>query len=159
MRKLSELNAGKQAPAIEITIGQALILFDNILDSEKLLCSDEIQSLVKATMGIYNLSYENPENSTEFQNWLRDEWYRNLENSMIYPIKTKFEKLAQNSHNDAYSGPLNVFVFRPKDAECFYLVLTCHWTSPDGLFRNDNSVVGIIIDRDDLIQAIEKNKR
>lgn len=155
MRKLSELNAGKQAPAIELTIGQSLVLFDGVLDSEKLLRSDEIQSLVKATMGIYNLSYESPKNKEGFQDWLRDEWCRNLNNSMVYPVKAKFEELAQHGHSEEYSGPLNVFVFRPEDAECCYLVLTCNWLSPDGLFRNDNAVIGIIIDKDDLKQVIQ----
>lgn len=139
----------------EITVGQTLILFENVLDSERVLRSDIIQALVKGLQGVYNLSFENIKNNDEFQDWVRDEWYRNHKNAMVFPF-AKFEDLAQHNHSEEFTGPLNVFIFRPKDAECYYLVLTCHWASSDGLFRNDNAVIGIIIDRDDLKRAIKK---
>ena len=158
MRKLSELNAGKQTPAIEITIGQTLVLFDGVLDSEKLLCSDEIQKLVKASYGIYNLSYEDVDCKQELQDWLREELVRSQFDSMIYPVKAKFEDLAVKGHSDEFSGPLNVILFHPDDAACCYLVFVCHWTSPDGLFRNNEAVVGVIADNGDL-EDILKNKK
>lgn len=156
MRKLSEINSGKgeQRPALELKIGQSLILFDGVLDSEKLLCSDEIQALVKASYGVYNLSYEDVDRNQELLDWLREELVRSQFDSMIYPVKAKFEDLAVKGHSDEFSGPLNVILFHPDDTECCYLVFVCHWTSPDGLFRNNEAVVGMIADNGDLKETL-----
>ena len=158
MRKLSKtFTQGKEFPAINLTVGQSLVLFDGVLDSEKLLCSDEIQILVKASYGLYNLSYGDVDCYQELQDWLRDELVRSQFDSMIYPVKAKFEDLAVKGHRDEFSGPLNVILFHPDDSVCCYLVFVCHWTSSDGLFRNNEAVVGVIVDNGDL-EDILKNK-
>ena len=156
MRKMSDLMSGKgeQRPALELKIAQSLILFDGVLDSEKLLCSDEIQALVKASYGIFNLSYEDVDRNQELLDWLREELVRSQFDSMIYPVKAKFDELAAEIHNDEFSGPLSVILFHPDDAACCYLVFVCHWTSPDGLFRNNEAVVGWIVDKNDLEEIL-----
>ena len=49
---------------------------------------------------------------------------------------------------------MSVISFKPKTpVEKDFLAITCKWQ--DGLFRNDNFVLGIIADTDDLYNIIE----
>ena len=76
---------------------------------------------------------------------------------MAYPLTATYEEMRTDEdivHNGEYSGALNVIFFKPKEpGERDFLAITCKWQ--DGLFRNDNYVLGIIADTDDLYSIIE----
>ena len=142
MRKLSKL---KRHPST-----QSLVLFDNVLDAEKVLCSAEIKKLVEYFYENYDLSVIQVMNPERLQDYFREEQYRagNNNGSMIYPVKAHFDDLTLDTHSEEFSAPLNVLIFTPPAAIFDVLTITCQWYN--GLFRNDFYVVGVIVDTDDL---------
>ena len=76
---------------------------------------------------------------------------------MIYPLTAAYKEMKTDEdivHPGEYSGSLSVISFKPKEpVEKDFLAITCKWQ--DGLFRNDNYVLGIIADTDDLYSIIE----
>lgn len=142
MKKLSQL---KSHPST-----QALILFNDVLDGERLLQSQEIKKLVVYFYDNYELSVVQVENPERLHDVLREEQYRaDAQNgAMIYPVKARFADLALETNSDEFSGPLYVEVFTPPGAIFDVLTITCHWS--DGLFRNDYFVTGAIVDTEDL---------
>lgn len=162
MRKLSEMRGQMtKTPPVKNTdcdTSLSLILFENVLDSEKLLHSPEIQALVKLCFGEVNLSKAHTALMEDLHSLIGDEVYKGLRKTdgttMIYPVKAKLTDLLEENHNPEYSGPLNVLLLKPDDTEHNILVLTTHWS--DNLFRNDHSVVGVIGDTADIEDMIDK---
>lgn len=142
MRKLSKL---KRHPST-----QSLVLFDNVLDGEKVLCSAEIKKLIEYFYENYDLSIVHVENPERLQDYFREEQYRaGINNgSMLYPVKAHFDDLTLDTHSEEFSAPLNILIFTPPEAFFDVLTITCQWD--DGLFRNDYYVVGAIVDTIDL---------
>lgn len=142
MKKLSQL---KRHPST-----QSLVLFDDVLDGEKLLQSSEIKKLVEYFYDNYELSVIQVENPERLQDVLREEQYKadTQNGAMIYPVKAHFEDLTLETSSDEFSGPLYIQAFTPSGAIFDVLTITCHWS--DGLFRNDYYVVGAILDTEDL---------
>lgn len=148
MKKLSQL---KRHPST-----QSLVLFDDVLDSAKLLQSQEIKKLVEFFYDNYELSVVQVGNPERMHDYFREEQYRadGQNGAMIYPVKASFDNLALETHSADFSGPLYVQVFTPPGAIFDALTLTCHWS--DGLFRNDYYVVGAIVDTEDLRAILGK---
>lgn len=148
MKKLSQL---KRHPST-----QSLVLFDDVLDSAKLLQSQEIKKLVAYFYENIELTVVQIENPERLHDYFREEQYRadGQNGAMIYPVKASFDDLALETHSAEFSGPLYVQVFTPPGAIFDILTITCHWS--DGLFLNDYYVVGAIADADDLRAILGK---
>lgn len=148
MKKLSQLDRHPST--------QSLVLFDDVLDSAKLLQSQEIKTLVTYFYGNYELSVAQVGNPEKLHDYFREEQYRadGQNGALIYPVKASFDDLALETHSDELSGPLYVQVFTPPGAIFDVLTITCHWT--DGLFRNDFFVAGAIVDEDDLVKITKE---
>lgn len=166
MKKLSELlkeqaaleeqSAGTALTDKDTTLStQALVLFDNVLDGEKLLQSPEIEVLVNHFFGRIALTIADVKNADHLHDWARDEQYKadTQEHAMIYYVKAKFEDLRLDTCSNQFSGPLYVQVFHPDGFIYDVLTVTCYWN--DGLFRNDYYVVGVIADKGDLERIIK----
>lgn len=158
MKKLSELMAmtTKDSSAeIKQTPRPTLVLFDKVLNSNKVLKSKEIDVFTNHFFGQSAHSVLVTVYEEQLQDYIRDELYKAgvQSRSMIYPFKAKFEDLAQDSPVDGFSGPIYLFVFNT-DELSDVLVLTCHWD--DGVFKNDSYVVGALGLEDELKNLIDK---
>ena len=158
MRKLSEIlkeqysiNKGILTPCS----GQSLVLFHNVLDAGKVLLSPEIEKLVTCIYGGSAFSIVETENPEKLHDWLRDEQYKAVvqDRTMIYPIKTPFEELTLDTQGGLFAGPAYALLFTPDGAVHNVLTITCRWN--DGLFRNDNYVIGAVIDSEDLGRILD----
>ena len=157
MRKLSEIlkeqlliNKGILTPCSS----QSLVLFDNMLDAGKVLQSPEIEKLVTCIYGGSALSFVETENPVKLHDWLRDEQYKAVvqDRTMIYPIKTPFEELTLDTQGGLFAGPAYALLFTPDGATHNVLTITCRWK--DGLFTNDNYVIGAVLDSLDLEKVL-----
>ena len=148
MKKLSSI--------MRLPSNQALVLFNDVLDGEKLLLSPEIEKLVTYFYSQSALSIVQVENPERLHDWLRDEQYKAdcQERSMIYPVKATFESLTLDTHSDEFSAPLYVQIFLPSDTVFNVLTITCKWY--DGIFRNDYYVIGAIVDAEDLKTILDR---
>ena len=142
MRKLSE--------TLIKSSSQALVLFDDVLDGDKLLQSPEIKALAEHFYDSVNLSIVRVDDPERLHEWFRDAQYKSdrQETGMIYPVKARFDDLTLATHSDQFSGPLYVRIFTPDEAGNTVITITCHWY--DGLFRNDYYVAGVIADSKEL---------
>lgn len=147
----------KKRKGMRRTSSQALVLFNDVLDGEKLLQSPEIKKLIEYFYGNYELSVVRVENPGRLHDWFRDEQYKaDVQGcAMIYPVKARFLDWTSDTHSEEFSGPLYVQVFTPDEAVFHGLTITCHWS--DGVFRNDDYVVGAIMDTDDLKRFLDSN--
>ena len=138
---------------------QTLVLFDDVLDGEKLLQSPEIKKLVEYFYGNYELSVVQVEKPEKLHGWLRDEQYKTDAQSgaMIYPFKARFDDLILETHSDEFSGPLYAQMFSTKISDSFVLTITCHWS--DGIFLNDYYVAGAVVDTQDLQSILGRIQR
>ena len=129
---------------------QSLVLFDDVLNPQKVLQSQEIKKIVSFFYGRPALSIVQVENPEKLQDWFRDEQYKaDVQNrAMTYPFKAAFEDLALGTYSSQYCGPLYVQMFSTGVTDYDVLTITCHWS--DGLFLNDYYVVGAIADSEDL---------
>ena len=166
MRRLSEILAeGKkavvEAPTIPVPESdwQSLVLFDNVLDGERLLSLPEIQKLliyffVQPSISLLYFNY-----LFDFHDFLIDVVYKaDVKGlAMVYPVKASFEEMAIPGHSEEYSGPLYIQIIHPDQMENDLLVLTCRWT--DNLFHNDSYIIGLIADSDDLITIVDEYLR
>lgn len=141
-----------------ISSAQSLVLFDDVLDGEKVMRSPEIEKIVRLFYGRPALSIAQVENPDKLRDWFQDEQYKaDVQNrAMTYPFKAAFEDLTLDTHSDQYSGPLFVQMFSTGDTEFDVLTITCCWG--DGLFRNDYYVVCAIVDTGDLDMIIDALK-
>ena len=148
MKTLSQI-ISEQRDAIS-SPAQSLVLFDDVLDPEKVLRSPEIEKLVNYIYDRPTLSIARLENPDKLHDWLRDEQYKAdvQSRAMTYPFKEAFEDLALDTHSDQYGGPLYAQLFSVGDTGNDVITITCCWG--DGLFRNDYYVVGAIIEIEDL---------
>ena len=162
MRKLSEIIKEEKKVEAEIPatiIGgdwQSLILFDNILNGERLLSSPEIQKLLVYFYGQPRISIVEANYPEELHDWLRDVLYKADVNgdAMVYPVKASFEEMAVHGYPGEYSGPLHIQIIQPDPAENDLLVLTCRWAN--NLFHNDTYIIGLIADSDDLTTIVDE---
>lgn len=152
MRKLSEL-MNEQRETLSSRL--ALVLFDNVLDPEKVLQSPEIEKLMGYCFGGTTLSIAQPEKPEKLHDWLRDEQYKTdvQGRAMIYPVKARFKDWTLDTHSDEFSGPLYVQVLSTDEEALNILTITCQWYN--GLFRNDYYVVGAIVSAEDLERIIK----
>lgn len=138
---------------------QSIVLFEHVLDGERILTSPEINKLLR-------YFYEQAKPSVVRTNYTDDLQFRvghelyeadDNEENVIYPFKTSLEEMRTDDpiiHNGEYSGPLNVVSFKPDEhVEKDFLAITCKWH--DELFRNDSYDLGLIDDTDDLYGIIE----
>lgn len=148
MRTLSEMLTEQRDALSSRT--QSLVLFDNVLDAEKVLQSQEIQKIVSFFYGRPALSIAQVETPDKLHDWFQDEQNKaDVQNrAMTYPFKTAFEDLTMDTHSDHYSGPLYAQMFSTGDTANDVITITCHWG--DGIFLNDYYVVGAIVDTEDL---------
>lgn len=138
---------------------QSIILFEHILDGERILTSPEINKLLRYFYGQAKPSVVRTNYSDDLQFWVGHELYEadGNEDNMMYPFKASIEEMRTDEpiiHNGEYSGPLNIVSFKPdENVEKDFLAITCKWR--DELFRNDSYVLGVIADTDDLYNIIE----
>ncbi|MBQ2492324.1 MAG: hypothetical protein II527_03220 [Bacteroidales bacterium] len=158
MKKLSKIlleskrNSDKEA--LSSLPSPVLVLFNDVLDAEKVQQSPEIEKLAKCFYGKPIASVFSPDWADQLHDKLRDEQYKAdvQGRAMIYPVKADFGDLTQDSFSDQFSGPLYVQIFTPDIADYDILTFTCCWN--DGIFRNDYYVVGVIADTEDLGKII-----
>ena len=156
MKKLSELMAMTTNDSSEVT-GQTprptLVLFDSVLNSNKVLKSKEVDVFANHFFGQSVCSVWGTVYEEKLQDYIRDELYKSgvQGRSMIYPFKAKFEDFAQDSPVEGFTGPLYLVVFNNDDFSGL-LVFICHWN--DEVFTNDSYVVGAIGLEDELKQLI-----
>ena len=152
MKKLSEILLEKQHMADSGTTqtSPTLILFDNVLDQEKVLQSPEVDRIVNYFFGRSIASVLQPDNEEQLHDWFRDSQYKSsvLGRGMIYPIKADFSELTLETHSDQFSAPAYIQINTPEETVLPVLTITCQWY--DGLFRNDYYVTGAVIDLTDL---------
>ena len=164
MRKLNNHVNQKDLnlPVIEdgnVKSWQSIVLFEHILDGERILISPEINKLLRYFFGQARASVVRTNYADDLQSWINHELYMAYVNkdTMVYPLKASFEEMRTNEpivRNGECSGPLSIVSFKPDaPVERDFLAITCKWR--DGLFRNDSFVLGIIADTDDLYGIIE----
>ena len=155
MKKLSESLLEQRMIEVQSpSLTPSLVLFGNILDSEKVVNSPEIGKLAGYFFGTSTLSVVQVEDPEKLHDWLRDEQYKTdiQGRAMLYPVKAKFEDWTLETHSDEYSGPLYIQVLSTDEAVLNILTITCQWY--DGLFRNDYYVVGAIVAAEDLEKLV-----
>ena len=166
MKKLSELIAEEKKAVVEVPAvvpiegdWQSLVLFDNVLNGERLLSSKEIQTLLIYFYGQPRISIVEPNYPEELHDLLTDAVYKAdvSGQAMVYPVKASFEEMAIDGHSNEFSGPLYIQIIRPALVENDFLVLTCHWE--DNLFHNDTYIIGLIADSDDLVTIVDEYLR
>lgn len=164
MRTLNNIVPQKDLclPVIEdgnVKSWQSIVLFEHILDGERILTSPEINKLLRYFYGQARPSVVRTNYSDDLKFWVGHELYEadGNEDNMIYPFKASIEEMRTDEpiiHNGDYSGPLNIVSFKPdENVEKDFLAITCKWQ--DGQFCNDSYVLGIIADTDDLYKIIE----
>lgn len=163
MRKLSQILAEEKkavaaVPVIAVTESdwQSLILFDGILNGERLLSSPEIQKLLIYFYGQPRISVVETNYPKELHDWLRDALYTAdvSGQAMVYPVKTSFDEMAIQGCSAEYAGPLYIQIIHPDQIENDLLVLTCYWAN--NLFHNDSYIIGLIADSDDLATIVDE---
>lgn len=138
---------------------QSIVLFEHILDGERLLTSPEINKLLRYFYGQAKPSVVRTNYADDLQAWInRELCLADMKGTMmIYPLTATCEEMRTDEnivHPGEYSGSLSVISFTPRTpVERDFLAITCKWQ--DGLFRNDSYVLGIIADTDDLYCIIE----
>ncbi len=158
MKRLSEILLESQRKsdkeALSSLPSPVLVLFNDVLDAEKVQHSPEIEKLAKCFYGKPIASMFSPDRADQLHDKLRDEQYKAdvQGRAMIYPVKADFGDLTQDSFSDQLSGPLYIQIFTPDIADYDVLTFTCCWN--DGVFRNDYYVVGVIADTEDLGKII-----
>ena len=148
MRKLSETPMKSSSPI--------LVLFDDVLDPQKVLQSPEVEKIVSFFYGKPTLSIAQVENSDKLHDFFVDEQYKTdvQSRAMTYPFKTNFEDLTLPTYSNQYCGPLFVQMFSTGATEYDVLTITCHWS--DGVFLNDYYVVGAIMETKDMEKIVNQ---
>lgn len=149
MKKLSEILL-EEKQLIDGGTTPTLILFDNVLDPEKVLQSPEVNKIVNYFFGRSIASILQPDNVEQLHDWFRDVQYvADVQtHAMIYPIKADFGELTLETYSDQFSGPAYIQITFPENTVYSVLTITCRWN--DGLFINDYYVIGAVIDLADL---------
>ena len=156
MKKLSELMAltTNDSSVVTTATRPTLVLFDSVLNSDKVLKSKEVDILANHFFGgsVHSVLVTVYEES--LKDYISNERYKAgvQSRSMIYPFKAKFDDFSQDSPGDGFSGPLYLVVFNNDDLSGL-LVFICHWN--DEVFTNDSYVVGAIGLEDELKKLID----
>lgn len=163
MRKLSNPVNQKDLclPVIEdgnVESWQSIILFEHILDGNKMMASPEIQKILRYFYGQARPSVVRTNYTDDLQFWLNHELYEADmdKDAMVYHFKASFDEMRMNEpivRKGEYSGPLNLTSFKPTSANYDLIAITCNWH--DEFFSNDHYVLGVIADTDDLYNIIE----
>ena len=158
MKKLSEILLEEQQLIVGDTT-PTLILFDDVLDPEKVLQSPEVDKIVNYYFGRSIVSILQPDNVEQLHDYFRDVQYvADVQtHAMIYPIKADFGELTLETYSDQFSGPAYIQITVPGDTVYSVLTITCRWN--DGLFSNDYYVIGAVIDLADLEKIKEQGLR
>lgn len=162
MKKLSEILLEEQQKKDVGTTPKlstpTLILFNDVLDPEKVMQSPEVEKIVTFFFGRPIASVLQPDNAEQLHDWFRDVQYRADEtHAMIYPIKADFEELTMESYSNQFSGPAYIQIISPGCTVYDVLTITCKWY--DGVFRNDYYVIGAIVDFEDLEKITRENNQ
>lgn len=157
MKKLSELMAMATADSPVKTIiapKPTLVLFDRVLDSNKVLKSKEVDTFANHFFGQSVHSVLVTVYEEKLKEYFSNELYKAgaQSRSMIYPFKARFEDLALDSP-EGFSGPVYLVIFNTDDLSGL-LVFICHWN--DEVFTNDSYVVGAIGREDELKNLIDR---
>lgn len=156
MKKLSELMAmtTNDSSVVTTATSPTLVLFDSVLNSNKVLKSKEVDILANHFFGQSVHSVLVTVYEEQLKSYIQDELYKAgvQSRSMIYPFKAKFEDFAQDSLVESFSGPLYLVVFNTDELSGL-LVFICHWN--DEAFTNDSYVVGAIGLEDELKNLID----
>jgi hypothetical protein len=152
MKKLSDILLEEQQLIDGVTT-PTLILFGNVLDTEKVLQSPEVDKIVNYFFGKSIASVLQPDNAEQLNDYFRELQYKEgvQGHAMIYPFKANFEDLTLETYGDQYSGPAYIQINTPEETAFPVLTITCQWN--DGVFRNDFCVIGAVIDAEDLKQV------
>lgn len=132
-------------------MAQILITFENILNSDALLESKEVQALCNHQFGGCELSVGETDQAEELHDWLNDELHKaiNGDYDQIYRMKAPFAEIKGENESDEYSGPVYVHLFEPDAAiDDGFLLFTCNWQG--SIFSNNLYVIGVIADEDDI---------
>lgn len=153
MKKLSEILLEEQQKNDVGTTPKlstpTLILFNDVLDPEKVMQSPEVEKIVTFFFGRPIASVLQPDNAEQLHDWFRDVQYRADEtHAMIYPIKADFGELTMESYSNQFSGPAYIQITSTGGTVYDVLTITCKWY--DGVFRNDYYVIGAIVNAGDL---------
>lgn len=153
MKKLSEILLEEQRTkdrAAQPGLTPTLILFNDVLDPEKVLQSPEVDKMVNLFLGRSIASVFQPDNAEQLNDYFRDLQYKEglQGHAMIYPFKANFEDLTLDTYSDQYSGPAYIQINTPEETAFPVLTITCQWY--DGVFRNDFCVIGVVIALADL---------
>ena len=156
MKKLSELMAltTNDSSVVATATRPTLVLFDSVLNSNKVLKSKEVDILANHFFGQSVHSAMVTVYEEQLKSYFQDELYKAgvQSRSMIYPFKAKFEDFTQDSPVKGFSGPIYLVVFNNDDFSGL-LVFICHWN--DDVFTNDSYVVGAIGLEDELKKLID----
>ena len=149
MKKLSQLLIEQRTSG-----AQSLVLFDDVLDVEKVLASPEIEKLLTSCYGGTILSVAQVDDPEKLHDWFREEQYTaDVQGyAKVYRFKANFESMKQDACSDQFTGPLYAQLISPQDTAYDVITITCQWF--DGVFRNDYYVVGAIVDADDLDKMV-----
>jgi len=153
MKKLSEILLEEQQLIVGGTT-PTLILFDDVLDPEKVLQSPEVDKIVNYFFGKSIVSILHPDNLEQLHGHISDiQYVADVQtHAMIYPIKADFSELTLETYSDQFSGPAYIQITFPGDTVYSVLTITCRWN--DGLFSNDYYVIGAVIDLADLEKIV-----
>ena len=156
MKKFSEILLEEQHTkdiAAQPGLTPTLILFNDVLDPEKVLQSPEVDKMVNLFLGRSIESVLQPDNAERLNDYFRDLQYKEglQGHAMIYPFKANFEDLTLDTYSDQYSGPAYIQINTPEETAFPVLTITCQWY--DGVFRNDFYVIGAVIEWEDLKQV------
>lgn len=149
MKKLSQLLKEQRTSG-----AQSLVLFDDVLDVEKVLASPEIEKLLTSCYGGTILSVAQVDDPEKLHDWFREEQYKaDVQGyAKVYRFKASFKSLKQDACSDQFSEPLYAQLISPQGTVYDVITITCQWF--DGVFRNDYYVVGAIVDADDLDKMV-----
>ena len=158
MRTVKSNSPADPAPLIDdgnVESWQSIILFESVLNSEKLMNSQEIRELMRYFYGQARMSVVRTEYTDDLQFWLCDKLFAAEIDDTAETINFTgaFDEMVTMDNNGEFSGPLKIISIKPEKAEKDFLVLTCLWRN--GQFYNDNHVIGIIADTDDLFNLID----
>lgn len=158
MRTVKINSPADPAPLIEdgnVESWQSVILFESVLNSEKLMNSQEIRELMRYFYGQARMSVVRTEYADDLQFWLSDEFFTAEidDTAEEIPFNGKFEEIETTDHKKECAGPLKIISIKPENAEKEFLLLTCNWRN--GQFHNSNHIIGVMADTDDLFNLID----
>ena len=156
MKKVREILLEEQHTkdrAAQPGLTPTLILFNDVLDPEKVLQSPEVDKMVNYFFGKSIASVLQPDNAEHLHDYFRDLQYKEgvQGHCMIYPFKARFEDFTLETFSDQFSGPAYMQINTPEETAFPVITITCQWF--DGIFRNDFCVIGAVIEWEDLKQV------